>query len=175
MCFGVLAGAPFVMAQTPQTNVYFGLGTATADSNGQAIDTFGTGNFVNTPKMTGLFLNLGGSFMLTPHLGAGAEVNWRAGEGDYSGLNYRPIFYDFNGIWQPFSRKRFVPEVQAGIGGVRVGFSANTQQCDAFTGCSTESWVQKAQPLPGSLSRRGSPLCNPAYLPAAGRGRPLRG
>jgi hypothetical protein len=139
VCLGTLAGAPFVMAQTPQANVYFGLGTATDSSNGQAIDTFGTGNFVNTPKMTGLFLNLGGSFMLTPHWGAGAEVNWRAAEGDYAGLNYRPIFYDFNAVWQPVKTARFVPEIQGGIGGVAVRFNANTQQCDAFTGCQTVS------------------------------------
>ena len=64
--------------------------------------------------------------MLTPHFGAGAEINWRAGQGDYAGVNYRPIFYDFNGIWQPIKTKRFVPEIQAGIGGVAVHFNANT-------------------------------------------------
>jgi hypothetical protein len=139
MCFGLLAAAPLVNAQIPQANVYFGLGTAQADSNGQAIDAFGTGNFVNTPKLTGLFADVGGGVMLTPHLGAGAEISWRAGQGNYSGLNYRPIFYDFNGIWQPVKTKRFVPEIQAGIGGVKVGFSANQQLCDALVGCSTVS------------------------------------
>jgi hypothetical protein len=141
LCLGLLAGsftvAPMAMAQIPQGNIYFGLGTATADSNGQAIDTFGTGNFVATPKLTGLFADVGGSLMLTQHFGAGAQVSWRAGQGNYSGLNYRPIFYDFNGVWQPVKTKRFVPEVQAGIGGVRVGFSSNQTLCDQFAGCQT--------------------------------------
>ena len=79
--------------------------------------------------------------MITPHFGAGAEIgeNWRAGEGNYSGVNYRPMFYDFNGIWQPIKTKRFVPEVQAGIGGVRVGFSANQTllRSDPLVGCQT--------------------------------------
>jgi len=137
LCFGLLAGAPLVMAQ--QANIYVGLGTAMDSSNGQAEDPLGTGTLSNTPKLTGLFATVGGGFMFTPHLGAGAELNWRAGQGGYAGLDYRPLFYDFNGIWQPFNSKRFVPEVQAGIGGVRVGFSANQQQCDLVVGCSTVS------------------------------------
>ena len=135
MLAGSLAVGPLATAQTPQGNIYFGLGTATNSSNGQSLDVFGTGNYVNTPKMTGLFADVGGSLMLTPHFGAGAQVSWRASSGNYSGLNYRPIFYDFNGVWQPVRTKRFVPEVQAGIGGVRVGFSVNQTQCDALVGC----------------------------------------
>jgi hypothetical protein len=77
--------------------------------------------------------------MLTPHFGAGANVSWRAAQGNYSGLNYRPIFYDFNAIWQPTAKKRFVPEIQGGLGGVKVGFSANQQLCDQLVGCSTVS------------------------------------
>jgi len=128
-----------VMAQTPQGNVYFGVGTAMDSSSGQAIDPLGTGTLFTTPKMTGTFLNIGGSLMLTPHYGVGAEVNWRAGQGNYSGLNYRPIFYDFNGVWQPIKTKHFVPEIQAGLGGVAVHFNANSQQCDQIVGCSNVS------------------------------------
>jgi hypothetical protein len=130
---GLMAGS--LAAQIPQTNVYFGLGTATDTSNGQSLDLFGTGVPVNAPKLTGLFATVGGGVMLTDHFGAGAEINWRAGQGNYSGVNYRPIFYDFNGIWQPVKTKRVVPEIQAGIGGVAVHFSANSTSCDALTGC----------------------------------------
>ena len=141
LCLSVFAASlavtPAANAQTPQGNIYFGLGTATDTSNGQSIDAFGSGNFVNTPRLTGLFADVGGSLMLTQHFGAGAQISWRAGQGNYSGLNYRPIFYDFNGVWQPVKSKRFVPEVQAGIGGVRVGFSATQNQCDAVAGCQT--------------------------------------
>jgi hypothetical protein len=75
--------------------------------------------------------------MFTPQFGLGAEVNWRASQGGYAGVNYRPIFYDFNTIWQPGRSKHFVPEFQAGIGGVAVNFNANAQQCDQLVGCST--------------------------------------
>jgi hypothetical protein len=137
VCAALLISYSPAMAQ--QANLYVGGGTAVASSNGQAIDAFGTGNFINTPRLTGLFLNVGGEFMFTNHFGAGAEINWRAGQGDYAGLNYRPIFYDFNGVWQPIKAKRFVPELQAGIGGVAVNFSANQTACDAFAGCNTFS------------------------------------
>ncbi len=174
VCFGVLAGAPFMVAQTPQANVYFGLGTATADSNGQAIDTFGTGNYVNTPKINGLFLNLGGSMMLTPHWGAGAEVNWRAGAGDYAGLNYRPIFYDFNGVWQPIKTSRFVPEIQGGIGGVAVRFTENQTACDAFVGCQTYNLgSESSSHFQAHASVAAAFLCNPACLSPSGRRRAL--
>jgi hypothetical protein len=122
-------------ARAQQFNVFAGAGTASDDSSRQAIDAFGNGNFINTPKLGGLFLNVGGEFMFTNHFGAGAEINWRAGQGDYVGLNYWPIFYDFNGIWQPIKAKRFVPELQAGVGGVAVNFNANTTLCDQFAGC----------------------------------------
>jgi hypothetical protein len=139
VCFGLLTAGPLAMAQIPQANAYFGLGTATADSNGQAIDPFGIGRTFNTPRLTGLFADVGGSLMLTPHFGAGAQISWRAGEGNYAGLNYRPMFYDFNAIWQPVKTRHFVPELQAGLGGARLRFSANTQQCDQLVGCSTVS------------------------------------
>jgi hypothetical protein len=135
--FGLLAGAPLIMAQ--QANVYFGVGTATDSSNGQAIDPLGTGTLYPTPKMTGAFLSAGGGFMFRPHFGVGANFSWRASQGFYSGLDYRPLFYDFNGIWQPVKTRRFVPEIQAGLGGVRVGFSANQQSCDELIGCSSVS------------------------------------
>ena len=132
VCLGVLAGAPFVMAQTPQANVYFGLGTATADFNGQAIDTFGTRHFINTPKMNGLFLNLGGSFMLTPHWGAGAEVNWRAGAGRLRGSELPSRCSMISTVsGSPLKPVRFVPEIQAGIGGV--AFDLRQRDCSAIS------------------------------------------
>jgi hypothetical protein len=138
MCVGLLSAGPLAMAQSPQANVYVGLGTVTDASNGQALDLFGTGTPINTPRLTGLYATVGGGFMFTDHFGAGAEINWRAGQGDYAGVNYRPIFYDFNGIWQPLKTKRFVPEIQAGVGGVAVHFNANAQSCiDPLVGCQT--------------------------------------
>ena len=119
-----------------RADAYFGLGSAHASSNSQSIDLLGTGILAPTSAMGGVFGTLGGTFMLTPQLGAGGEVSFRFAQGDYAGLGYRPIFYDFNGIGMPtLSSKRIMPEVQAGFGGVNMRFyGGGAQTCDPFTG-----------------------------------------
>lgn len=141
VCAGLLAAAPQMMAQS-EANVFFGLGTATDSSNGQSLDPLGIGVFSPTPKMGGVFLAIGGGLMLTDHFGAGAEFSWRAAQANYSGINYRPMFYDFNGIWEPWKgNKRFVPEFQGGIGGARLSFYVNQNACDPLTGCQNYNYA----------------------------------
>ena len=120
-------------------NVYFGVGTAIDSSSNQQIDTFGTGSPFTTPKLGGAFPDIGASVMFTKHFGVGADVSWRASHGAYAGLLYRPVFYNFDGIWQPVSTKRFVPEIRAGLGGMHMGFSFNQTNCDPFGGCQTSN------------------------------------
>jgi hypothetical protein len=134
-----LGAAVFANAQDGVFNVYGGVSTATAPSNGQQVDTFGTGVLYSTPKMTGLFPQIGGSYFFNNHWGAGADLSWRGAQGEYAGLLYRPMFYNFDAIYQVTRNKHIVPEFRAGLGGVHVGFYLNQQQCDAFVGCSTAS------------------------------------
>ena len=138
MC-GLLAAVPGAWAQGGPVNVYFGLGTATASSSNQQIDTFGTGNPYTTPKMAGLFGDLGASFMFSKHYGLGADFDWRTTQAAYAGLNYRPYFYNFDAIFEPGKTKHFVPELRGGIGGVNVSYSLNQTSCDPFAGCSTSN------------------------------------
>jgi len=141
LCAGLLTAAPEMMAQT-QINAWFGGGTATAPSSGQVIDPLGTGVFQQTPKITGTFLDLGAGVMLTDHYGANFNLSWRASQGAYANfLNYRPIFYDFNGVWQPIKSSRIVPEIEGGIGGTRLTFYINQSGCDQLVGCSTSNSV----------------------------------
>jgi hypothetical protein len=129
-------------------DVYFGVGTMQDSSNGTSIDTFNTGNvgpantpgYFNTPKLTGTFGKAGADFMFTPHFGVGGEADFRFSQGNYAGLNYRPTFYDFYGIYQPTHHGRIVPEIIGGIGAVNLKFYANQQYCDAFAGCSTSNY-----------------------------------
>ena len=73
--------------------------------------------------------------MIKPSLGAGGEVSFRFAQGDYANTGYRPIFYDFNGIWMPsLGSKRIVPEFQGGLGGVNMRFYGGTQYYDYNTG-----------------------------------------
>ena len=135
LLFAVLFFVRFAAAQG--VDAFFGLGTAMDKSNGQAIDTFGTSTIYNTPRMGGLFATTGGSLMVTPHYGFGGEVSFRTSQGGYAGLKYRPIFYDFNGIYHPMGTKRLVPEIQAGLGAVNLRFYQNQRACDVFAGCSS--------------------------------------
>ncbi len=118
-----------------KVDVYFGMGTARDTSTGQSVDLFGTGVFLPTPDLGGVFGTVGGGLMITPHFGVGGEVSFRFRQADYAGLNYRPVFYDFNGIFAPgVGTKRVVPELQGGIGGASIRFyEPGAQTCNSFT------------------------------------------
>lgn len=122
-------------------DVFAGVGTTVLESSGQSIDTFSTGSPFNTPRMGGTFGKFGGDYLITPHFGIGAETDFRFSQGAYAGLTYRPLFYDFNGIWLPTAHrlKRVVPELQAGLGGVNLKFYYPQSSCNSFTGCSSSN------------------------------------
>lgn len=125
--------ATFANAQ--RVDFYFGMGTARDASSNQLIDLSGSGNPQLTPAMGGVFGTLGGGATIKPSLGFGGEVSFRFRQGDYAGFGYRPIFYDFNGIFTPtLGTKRVMPEFQAGLGGVNLRFYGGSQFCDQFTG-----------------------------------------
>jgi len=119
------AGMQFANAQ--QFNAYYGVGTAMDSSSNTQIDTFGTGSPFTTPKLGGLFSDFGASFMATKQFGVGGDISWRDTQAAYAGLNYRPIFYNFDGIYQPVRTKRFAPELRLGLGGVHMGYSFTTE------------------------------------------------
>jgi hypothetical protein len=137
----LFAGAATLAHAQSGLDVYFGVGTARVGSNGQSVDTFGTGNLFNTPELAGSFGKAGADFMLTPHFGVGGETDFRFSQAAYAGLNYRPTFYDFNAIWLPTGHafKRIVPELQGGLGGARLSFFYPQSYCDVFAGCSSSN------------------------------------
>ena len=137
--FALCLSSQFAQAQA-DFSAQFGVGTARVGSSGQSIDTLGDGNLYNTPSMGGAFGKIGADVMLTPHLGIGGETDFRFSQAAYAGLNYRPVFYDFNAIYTPTrSDRRIVPEFQGGIGGVSLKFFYPQQYCDAFAGCSSSN------------------------------------
>lgn len=134
---GLFVASQLSFAQS--ANIFVGVGTATDSSSNTSIDTFGTGQPFITPKLGGTFMDVGASVLFTKHYGVGADVSWRASKGNYTGLLYRPTFYNFDGIWAPISTKRFEPEIHAGLGGMRLGYSIDQTQCDPFGGCQTSN------------------------------------
>ena len=129
------------LAHAQKFDAYAGVGTAIVSSSNQSINTFSDGNLFTTPGMGGSVGKLGGDIMLTPHFGVGGETDFRFSQTHYAGLNYRPVFYDFNGIWLPTAHrfKRVVPEFQGGLGAVNLKFYVPQTACDSFAGCSTSS------------------------------------
>ena len=74
--------------------------------------------------------------MLKKHFGLGAELNLQPGKSDYGSLQYRQMFYDFNGIVAPVNEKRVSLQLQGGIGGARTGFSFSESSCVGTAICS---------------------------------------
>jgi hypothetical protein len=104
---------------------YFGIGTTRVGAvQGTYVDD-NTGETVKSPDMGGVFGTIGGAVMINPHFGVGLQISFRFDQGDYLGFGYRPIFYDFNGIWTPqihSIEKTVVPEFQGGFGGLNLRF-----------------------------------------------------
>ena len=116
-------------------DAYFGMGTARVGSTNQVVDLLGTGDPMPTTAMGGIFGTAGAGMMIKPSLGFGGEVSFRFAQGDYANTGYRPIFYDFNGIWTPsLGSMRVVPEFQGGLGGVNMRFYGGTQYYDYYSG-----------------------------------------
>jgi hypothetical protein len=122
-------------------DAFFGVGTASAPSSGQVIDTYQNGTLYGTPGLGGTFGKAGMDILFSPHFGINGEADFRFSQGAYAGLTYRPTFYDFNAVWLPFGErfKRVVPELEGGLGGANLKFYYPSSYCDAFVGCSTNN------------------------------------
>ncbi len=125
-------------AQAQDVRVFFGVGYATDGSVGASTD-YVTGLAENAPKLDATMGKFGGDFMITKALGFGAETDFSFSSSNYLGFKTRPIFYDFNGVYLPFNTRwsKVVPEIQAGIGGVRMDF--NYSACNSLVGCQTSA------------------------------------
>jgi hypothetical protein len=111
----------------------FGVGTVTATSAANA----GSGY---TPQSVGggAFLAFSGDFLFKKNFGVNGEIAWRASQNTYTFLTeqpFRPIFYDFNGIWVPKLSKHASAELMAGIGAQSVRFYQPFITCSGFSGC----------------------------------------
>lgn len=94
-----------------------------------------SGNFFAPTMGGGTYLGFTGDFLLRHHLGVQGEISWRAHQNIYQGYQpYRPLFYDFGGIWAP-RFGRIGAEVTAGIGAESIRFYNNFYTCSYIAGC----------------------------------------
>jgi hypothetical protein len=127
------------IAQGQSGDVAFGVGTVVAPSASSA-----SGNYYPQSVGGGAFPVFSGDVLFFKHqFGISGNVAWRASRGSYLAnqpvlglvpFPYRPIFYDFNGIWVPSGAKRVVPQLEAGIGAESTRFYQNFYNC-GLTGC----------------------------------------
>lgn len=130
-CAFILAVTIPHKAATQELDGAVGFGTVTAP----AAST--NSNGISVPSLSGgLYPSFSGILRLKNHIGAGAEVAWRA-SGTLYGINeipYRPLFFDFNAVYGG-TRKKVGGDVMAGIGIQDVRFYRSFVLCGAFTGC----------------------------------------
>ncbi len=138
--------ASFASAQN-SADVGIGFGTAHVKANASGIDdqsfsacTPGsTSTCQSLPALSGLFMGFSGDLMLTKRYGIGGEVNFQPTRTDYGPLQSRELFYDFNGIYQPFSEKRYALQIQGGIGGARTSFIYPSTSCVGSAVCTNSN------------------------------------
>lgn len=151
LLFLPLLSIPFACAQS-SVDFNVGFGTAHDKSTGAGIDNLnsvnafgsckvgsGDTNCQSTPALSGFFMGVGGDAMLTKRYGFGIEANLQPAKADYGPLQFREIFYDFNGIFAPVNQKKVMVQIMGGVGGAKTSFSYTQSSCVGTAVCSTQS------------------------------------
>ncbi len=112
-------------------DIAFGVSGLTAPSPSSFDVT--SGNFFAPTMGGGTYLNFTGDFLIRHHLGVEGEVAWRAKQNLYQGYQpYRPVFFDFGGIYSRRFGRFFGAEASAGLGAESIRFYG-VQNCSSFT------------------------------------------
>jgi hypothetical protein len=114
-----IAAAFFVLASNAFGQGFdaaFGLGSTTSakatTSNGLTFPS----------ERGGLYPGFTADLLVHHRMGIEGDVFWKASQGLYGNLPYRPIFWSINAIWVPHISKGLTGEVLAGIGGEDLRF-----------------------------------------------------
>ena len=114
-----------------QFDAAFGVGTLIAPSASSA-----SGNHVPVSLTGGAYPVFSADLLLKRNFGVSGELAWRGSRNLYAGFQpYRPLFYDFNGIYAPKLGKHAAAEVMAGIGWESLRFYQGFTTCGTFSGC----------------------------------------
>lgn len=114
-----------------------GFDSAASVSNPFGACTPNTGdvNCESLPTLNGFFLGFGGDVMFRKQFGFGFDAAVRPAREDYGPFLARNTFYDFDGVYQPVSQKRFALRLEGGIGAVRTSLAVNESNCSGTTAC----------------------------------------
>ncbi|HLH08999.1 MAG TPA: hypothetical protein VKW78_17300 [Terriglobales bacterium] len=115
--------------QAQQVDASFGVGTILAPSAANA-----SGNYSSQSLRGGAYPVIRGDFLLHKNYGIMGEVSWRASQNNYQGTSpYRPLFWDFNGIYAPRLGDKAGLELSAGIGAESIRFYQPFYYCSFYS------------------------------------------
>lgn len=135
----VMSGFFFLacLAQAQQGDAMFGGGTLMSPGAAGC-------NSSTCPEKGGFYANIGADVIFHKRLGFGFDADWRGGQGLFGssqGQPYRPILFDFNGVYQPRISKKVGADLMGGIGWQTTRFYGYqpTSGCVYFGACYTSS------------------------------------
>jgi hypothetical protein len=124
----LVLAATFTHAQ--QLDVAFGVSTTLSSSNYNSSSQ----SFPLQAEKGGAYPGVSAGVVFKNRLGFNGEVNWKATQGLYDGYQpYRPIFYDFNALYQPKIGKKAGLDLMAGVGGESIRFYQQYYNCSYFS------------------------------------------
>jgi len=95
------------------------------------------------PEKGGLYTSISGDVVFKKRVGFNFEAAWKTSQGNYAGLGipYRPILFDFNGLYQPQLSKKVGLDLMGGIGVQTTRFYGYqpTSSCVYFGACYNSS------------------------------------
>lgn len=139
--FAFFALASFASAQ--QGDAMLGFGTLMSPGAAACGSSFSS-LAGNCPEKGGLYMNIGADVIFHGRMGVGFDAAWRAAQGSYGGYGgqpFRPILFDFNGVYQPQLSKKIGADLMGGIGWQSTRFYGYlpTSNCVYFGACYNSS------------------------------------
>jgi hypothetical protein len=123
----LLAGTVF--AQNQKGDIALGFGSLLSTPSAQA-----TGNYAPQSIGGGLYTTFSANFLLRHNLGVSGELSWRDSRNLYEGYEpFRPLFYDFNGLYARRVGKYLGVEAMGGIGAASTRFYSGAYNCNFVT------------------------------------------
>jgi hypothetical protein len=133
------------VAANAQMDVAFGATTIT----GSTASASSTGSFTTQNIGGGFYPAFSADYLFYKGFGIGGNIAWRGSQNLWQGvLPYRPIFWDFNGVYAPKLGTHAAIELQGGIGAESVRFYTGNVNCGSFSGCTN---YQSSSHLMGHL------------------------
>ncbi|HEY6766141.1 MAG TPA: hypothetical protein VI386_15395 [Candidatus Sulfotelmatobacter sp.] len=128
------------LADAQQGDAMFGLSTVM--SSGTTSCSISSGScFV--PEKGGVYPSISADVVFHKRVGFNFEAAWKGSQGNYAGLGipFRPIIFDFNGLYQPRLGKKVGLDLMAGVGWQTTRFYGYqpTSNCVFFGACYTSS------------------------------------